>query len=184
MRISDTARVALILSLGVLVGVWGCGGGSKNETSTAEDTTATAAPKDTTTRGRIEAMLNETIDRTRYKDPSSLWENKLEYLHDRETYDDYVKRGQIPWAISIADTTMHIDVDSVTTYDHDSALVIVTAHFKGYTGKVSQLSMPLTVYYQDGRWIKPTVSVIEQQVSFDSIRNEAIKAAEREAGKG
>ena len=170
--------------IALLVSVWGCGGGSEKETTAAEDSTATVAPKDTSIEGQIEAMMNETIDRARYSDPSAFWENELEYLHERETYDKYIKRGQIPWAISVAETTMHVDVDSVTAFDHDSALVIVTAHFKGPLGKESQLTTPLTVYYQDGRWIKPTVSVIEQQVSYDSLRNEAIKAAEREAGKG
>ncbi len=181
MRMSDTKRFPILALLALALFLWGCGGGGSKSESEPADTTVAAAPPDTSIEAVISRMLNRAIERAHYGDVSGLWENELEYLHERETYDFYASRGQVEWAASTADTVQHIDVDSVTVFDHDSALVDATVHFKGPSGQETTLKQPMILYWQDGHWIKPTISVIQQQIAFDSIRNEAIKAAEEEA---
>ena len=181
MRICDSTRLLFIVLLGLLMAVWGCGGGSDTDTGST-DTTA-AAPPDTSVEGIVSTMLNDAVERAGYGDVSGLWDNEFNYLHEQETYDFYVKRGQVTWAGSTADTVQRIEVLSVTPFDQDSALVGVVVHFKGPSGKETELDQDLVIYRQDGRWIKPTISAIALQVNYDSIRNEAIRAAEREAGQ-
>ena len=175
MRVSDTSRRLLIAVLGALLFIWGCG----NDDGRPADTADPVESDSLTIEKEIEAVLNTSLDRVRLGDKSGLWENEFEYLRERETFDKYVTRGEISYAN--ADTLSYVEVTSVVRYPTDSALVGVVVHCEVPTGRKSTLDDDVIVYFHNGRWIKPTVSVISQQVMYDSIRNEAIKAAEREA---
>jgi len=172
MRISNASRRLLIAVLGALLFIWGCGNDADPPADPVESDSLTIEKE-------IEAVLNTPLDRLRLGDKSGLWENEFEYLHDRETFDRYVTRGEISYAN--ADTLSYVEVTSVVRFPTDSALAGVVVHFEGPTGMKSTIEDQVIVYSQDGRWIKPTVSVIRQQLMYDSLRNEAIKAAERES---
>ena len=124
-------------------------------------------------------MLNETITRLRYGDKSGLYDNEFEYAQDETTFDKYLGMTQI--RIAQADTITSVEVRHVDFYDRDSAFVDVTVHFEGPTGQKSYYRDKIVVYYHRGRWIKPTVSVIDLQVHYDDMIRVADSAAEAEA---
>jgi hypothetical protein len=128
----------------------------------------------------INAMMNEAMERLRLGDKSYLFDLEFEYLQDDITYDDYLNMAQIKWAS--ADTITHVEIRDVELFDHDSALVDVTLHFEGVTGKKSYHRDKTVVYYHRGRWIKPTVSVIDMQAAYDEKIRVADSAAKAEAG--
>jgi hypothetical protein len=80
-----------------------------------------------------------------------------------------------------ADTITFVEVRHVNFFDHDSAIVDVTVHFEGITGKKSFHRDKIVVYYHNGRWIKPTVSVIDLQLNYDNMIRVADSAAAAEA---
>ena len=129
----------------------------------------------------IERMLKETIARLKYGDKSALYENEFEYFTDEKTYDDYLEKAEIRWAQ--ADTVTLIEVKHIDLFDRDSALVDVTVHFEGPTGKKSYLDDRLYVYYHKGRWIKPTVTVIDLQLNYEEKIRIADSAAAAEAAE-
>ena len=176
MRVCSLYRLLLAALIAVVVGLAGCGGGEEAETpSQAEGAADDSLPFDK----QIEAHLNRTIDRLRYGDRSGLWEDEFEYIHQDWTFSQYLDNRNVRFAN--ADSLKFIEVRKVERYDMDSAVAKVTFHFEGPTGKINYVDQVFSLYYHNGRWIKPTISSYTQQAAIDSVREEAIKAAQEEA---
>lgn len=156
---------------------WGCSGGDQAQ----EPGPSRATSGDSLTfEKQIEQQINLVMDRLRYDDRSGLWENELEYFYDEMTFDEYLKIGRISNAS--ADTLEFIEVRKITEFP-DSLVLSVGVHFRGPSGRESILSDQMTMYRKEGRWVKPTLSHWQGQAAFDSVRQEAIDAATREAGR-
>jgi hypothetical protein len=127
--------------------------------------------------------MNEAMDRLRYKDKSFIYENEFRYYRDKYTFDDYLKEKRIVSAQ--ADTLERIDVIGVTYFGQDSAKADVNVHFKGPSGNPTILEEKgVTLYWHEGRWIKPTVSNIIAQKEYEAIMEKAKSASESEMGSG
>lgn len=175
MKVSKRYRFLVLFVLVALVAVLGCGG--DDQTETVADT---KPAEDTLPFARVlEKQFNQTLDRLRYGDRSGLWENEFPFLREEMTFDLYVQDRQIRFAN--ADSLTFLEVRHVDKFDMDSAVCEVTFHFEGLSGKKHFADQEFTVYYYQGKWIKPTISSYAQQAHVDSLMQEAIKAAEREA---
>jgi len=154
----------------------GCSSNSGKNGDTISDTVSIAAM---TEDDKIEAIMNEAMDRLRYKDKSFLYENEFAYYREKFTFDDYLKERKI--ASAQADTLEYINVISVTYFGQDSAKADVEVHFKGPSGKetvLQEIGVPL--YWHEGKWIKPTVSNVIAQHEYDEIIERAKAASESE----
>jgi len=130
-----------------------------------------------TVKDTIEANLSEAMERLYYHDNSGLYENEFAYLKDEHNFDSYITFGQISYRNP--KQVSRLVVDSIELYQHDSALTWVTIDLEDNTGKVETISeQALITYFHDGRWIKPTVSVIQNQIPYDEIIQQAIRDAE------
>ncbi len=127
----------------------------------------------------IEKMLNEGLMRLKYRDKSGLYELEFEYLRDEKTYDEYLTMGEIRWASM--DTINHLEVNDVHFYDDDSAWVEATYVFDSPTQGRSETPDEFMVYKHNGRWIKPFVSIIDNQLLYEKTIEDARKAALEEA---
>lgn len=167
--------VALCCTLCLAISMLGvnCGKVDDGKKDTKTDTVTPGSKEDH--MRRIEANLNDALTRLRLGDKSGLWENEFDYLLDKETFDFYLSRRELEY--SQADTLMQLDVNDVRLFMPDSAMAFVTIHFEGPTGMKTLLDDSVKVYYHNERWIKPTVSVISQQVSYDSLIHLADSAA-------
>ncbi len=154
---------------------------SKTENNSNSDTTAVADTSAQTEDDQIEALMNEAMDRLRYKDKSFLYENEFAYYREKYTFAYYLNEVKIKSAQ--ADTLEHVNVVSVTYYGTDSARADVEVHFKGPSGNKTILREPNAMLYRrDGHWIKPTVSNSLAQRQYEEIRENAEKAAKSESG--
>ena len=183
MNTKKVPKVSKILLLMVAVaGVgffWSCGKKSDSSDAGQDATVASNAKGELSEEKIIEEMLNEAITRLRYGDKSGLYENEFDYATDEIGFDEYLAKGEIRYAQ--ADSIAFIEVRHVKFFDHDSARVDVTVHFEGPTGKKSYLRDKIVIYYHKGRWIKPTVSIIDLQLNYDNMIRVADSAAEAEA---
>jgi len=177
MQKSNLIRYATPILFSLLLLILSCSpktdSDSKSGTTSATDTTAL------TEDDRIEQIMNEAMDRLRYKDKTFLYENEFAYYREKFTFDDYLKERAI--ASANADTLEYIDVRSVTYFGEDSAKAYIEVHFKGLSGKETVLEengVPL--YRHEGRWIKPTVSNVIAQREYDDIIEKAKAAVESE----
>jgi hypothetical protein len=178
-----TGRIlSFALALGVMALVLGCG--QKSE-SNGKAKSAVDASSGQTDREQIQTALTEAITRWHYGDKAALYDNEFEYLQDKYSFDEYLTFRQIEYAE--ADTVTAINVQDVTPFGHDSAMVKVEIVFTGPSGKISKDYDKYIMYHHRGRWIRPTVGTIEQQNGYDAVRHQADSAAEaeaRESGKG
>ncbi|MFQ6008915.1 MAG: hypothetical protein ACE5K8_08210, partial [Candidatus Zixiibacteriota bacterium] len=174
------AREALLLTLCISLLV-SCS--SKTELDdVGQDSTSMADKMDEAAEKEIiDRMLNETITRLRYGDKSALYENEFEYFTDEVNFDEYLERDEIKWAQ--ADTITFLEIKNVEFFDRDSALVSLTVHFEGPTGQKSYLDDRIVVYHHKGRWIKPTVTVIDLQLDYEEKIRVADSAAAAEAAE-
>lgn len=126
-------------------------------------------------RDTIEYILNEAMARDRYKDNSAFYENEFQYLTDKEDFDTYIEHGEIKFERN--DWVNKLDVISLDLFNHDSAYVGVHVHLEYINGDTISTTDTIVVYYHNNRWIKPTISVIKNQVEYEKL----IKAAEEAA---
>lgn len=153
----------------------GCSSEKEAENDNSAQTSTSAMTKD----DQIEAIMNEAMDRLRYKDKSFIYENEFRYYRDKFTFDDYLKERRI--ASAQADTLEFIDVLNVTYFGEDSAKADVEVHFKGPSGKETiRPEKGVTLYWHEGKWIKPTVSNVIAQKEYDDIIEKAKSASESE----
>ncbi len=177
MKVRETLLIMLCV---VLIASCNSKTGSDN---VGQDSTLIAGEIDEASEKEIIGrMLKETITRLKYGDKLALYENEFEYFTDEVNFDDYLEKGEIKWAQ--ADTITFLEIKNVELFDRDSAIVNLTVHFEGPTGKKSYLDDKVVVYYHRGRWIKPTVTVIDRQLDYEEKIRVADSAAAAEAGEG
>lgn len=173
---SETSKILLLMLVSVGVGLFVSCSKKSDSGDTGRDATVGSFPKgELSEEAAIEETLNEVVTRLRYGDKSGLYDNEFEYATDETTFDDYLTKGEIRYAQ--ADTITFIEVRHVKFFDHDSAAVDVTVHFEGPTGKKSYLRDKIVVYHHKGRWIKPTVSIIDLQADYQEKIRVADSAA-------
>jgi len=170
-----TFKLRRLAFAGALLALVGCGGQSDTDTA---DSAAAAGADSLTLDKQLEVQMNAVFDRLRYDDKSGLWENEFEYLREERTFDDYVTQPYI--ANASADSLVRIEVTSVERLG-DSAVARVLVHFDN-AGRKSVIDDKVTLYWHQGKWIKPTISRLKDQAAFDSVRNAAIEAAKKESG--
>lgn len=177
----------LVGGLLLLSGMVGCGGGDDTEVPPAsEQVVATEEPAGSIVRvpdapgatgeraadwAAIHAVVDEVLTRLSYSDKSGLWENEFGYLRAQETFQDYIKRGEVTWAN--VDGLKFVEIKDMLFFGQDSALVETEFHFENPQGIVEGQPMPLMAYYREGRWIRPYVSTISHQVEYDALMNQA-----------
>ena len=159
--------VCLIIILTALVGLIGCSGDTETSRATedAVQPGASDKPQLVTVRDTIEYNLNHAMNRLRLNDKSGLYDNEFEYFRAETSFDDYLKLRNI--AAAKVDSLSSLDVTDVTMFGHDSADVKLIVHFIGSTGKHTEFPDGFMVYYNDGNWIKPTVSTIDKQIEWE-----------------
>lgn len=173
----------IVLSVFFVFKMFGC---STDTTDEVTDTTETEMtdikpPKKelVTVKDTIEAVLSDAMDRLMYWDNTGLYENEFAYYTDEFTFDDYLKTGQISY--KNPSTVIDLVVDSLYLFEHDSAEVWVTITLEHQDGKTEQMSeQRLITYWHKGKWIKPTISVIQYQVEYDELIRQAEEAAKWE----
>jgi len=184
MKVISKKKILLLLELGAVLSgfMYGCGGDQSAEQAGVDDATVSDAPDEPVTLAdTIELALNEALRRVKYGDKSNLYENEFDYLKDQMGYDKYLTLGPVRYAE--ADSLSWVDVVSVDLYDtgeYDSAWIDVVVNFEGPLGDKHSLEDRIVVYRHNGRWIKPTASVISQQIDYDRIIHEADSAAAAE----
>lgn len=172
----------IFLSLSVLFIFYGCSDDSKNESTdnqqiAVESTSTQKEPL--TVKDTIEAALAEAMERLRLHDNSGLYENEFSYLTDETSFDEYLTFGQITQRPPGNVTALA--VDSLEMFAHDSASVWVSITVELQDGSVKELTeQKLIVYYHKNRWIKPTVSVIKNQVEYEDLIRQAEEASKWE----
>jgi len=168
----------LFFGTAIFIIVIGCGNDSKNNTddisAAVTDTGQSLSQND-----ELEALMNEAMDRLRYQDKTFIYENEFRYYRDKFTYDDYLKERAI--SLANADTLEHIDVINSTFFGKDSVKLDVDVIFKGPSGKKTvKRENGLTLYWHEGKWIKPTVSNIIAQKEYEDIIEKAKSASQSE----
>lgn len=129
-------------------------------------------------RDQMQATLNEVVARWHNGDKAVLYDNEFDYVRDRISFDDYLKRAELKLD---ADTVKAMNVQSVEMFGQDSAKAKVEVVFEGPTGKISKRIDSYYLYHYRGRWIRPTISGLAAQREWDSLRTAADSAAEAEA---
>jgi hypothetical protein len=174
----------LLLSLGLLallsgLVLFGCSGNGGKSESDADVSSASDSVADSADIKEIQAMFDEAATRWHYGDKAVLYDLEFEYLQKEYTFDEYLDFRQVRWLE--ADTLASITVDSVEFFGRDSAYATATAMFVGPGGDTTYMPDTYPVYYHRGRWIHPTVSVIDKQLEFDERKRVADSAAAAEA---
>ena len=169
-------KIALAIALFTLL-VLGCG---ENKETTQKVESADQNP--VTPEGKeklFKDIINQAMDRLRYKDKSYLYELEFPYYREENTFDKFLEHGKIRGAQ--ADTLEFVDIVKLSMYEPDSAVAHVEVHFKGPTGEETIFKGDsLTFYWYAGKWIRPTVSTYDAQRQLDEIRQRADSAAQAE----
>jgi len=151
----------LFLILAVIVIVYsftGCGGNSGDDSAALSDI-------EQADREEIAAMLEEMAMRFKYRDKAVLYENELEFLRERFTFEKYLKNNTIRGAQ--ADSVHSIKVIDITFFDRDSARVKDEIVLKGSGSETKIINNEYTVYHHQGRWTKPTIGFYSGQIKYE-----------------
>lgn len=172
----------ILLSLSVLFIFYGCSNDSKEESKENQQTQidSTYTHKELlTVKDTIEAALSDAMERLKHFDNSGLYENEFAYFTDGTSFDEYLKMGQITY--HPPGDVIALEVDSLLMYAHDSASVWVTISLEYQDGTVEEMTeQNLIVYYHQNKWIKPTVSVIKNQIEYEELIKQAEEASQWE----
>jgi len=142
----------------------GCGGDSGGDSAAVKSTQETD-------REEIEAMLDEMMWRFKYRDKAALYENELEFLREEYTFDAYRKHNTIRFAQ--ADSVSSFKILDISFFDRDSAKVHDEVVLKG-AGKDSVVyDNEYMVYYNQGRWRKPTIGFYGGQLKYEKEKAES-----------
>ena len=162
--------------------IFGCSGDSQNDADInieAPDTTSTIVNNELlTAEDSITQALSEPWERSLYNDNSGFYENEFSYLTDETMFDEYLTYGQISYKME--NEVIGVEVVNIYYFLPDSAMVDVSVTLRSPKGEEKKFTEYLPIYYFEGRWIKPTVSVIKNQISYDDRIQKAIDAAEEE----
>ena len=113
----------------------------------------------------ISEMLIETIERFRYNDKGGFYDNELPFLREKLTFDEYLHNDFISEAK--ADSVVSFEILEINLFKPDSARIKDRVTFVGTLGDTHFLNNEYTVYYQGGRWIKPTISFLNGKIYPD-----------------
>ena len=143
----------------------------------SEDPVEITAGDSLSDSAQLVAVIRETIERLRFGDKSGLYENEFRYFREKETYDDYLRHGEVTWAN--ADSLDSIHIVDVTLFGRDSAHCSVLYFFGGVsTHDPSQPLPTLRAYWHEGRWIKPYMSSISRQLDYEALIRQAEEDSE------
>ncbi len=126
-------------------------------------------------RLEIETSLAEIAGRWRYGDKAVLYEHEFEYFQSEHTYDGYLEIARVKRMES--DTVVDFRVKDVKFFDRDSVSVAVDVVFVGPSSDTTRLPQTWTMFYHRDRWIRPTLSTIQNQFEFEERRRQADSAA-------
>lgn len=126
-------------------------------------------------RLEIETSLAEIAGRWRYGDKAVLYENEFEYLQSEHTYDAYLEIARIKRMES--DTVVAFQVKDVKFFDRDSAKATIDVVFVGPSLDTTRMPQLWTLFYHQDKWIRPTLSTLENQLVFEERRRKADSAA-------
>ena len=149
-------RSLVLLAAAVLVG---CGGDAKEESAAPENDIAQAD------REEITAMLDELVFRFKYRDKAALYENELEFLREEYTFDEYRRHNTIRFAQ--ADSVVAFKVLDIKLFGRDSARVRDEVELLGFNYEPRVINNEYTVYYNQGRWLKPTIGFYPGQLEYE-----------------
>jgi len=163
-------RLLLTLILGAMTpALMQCGGDQESPAEIGGDSLSDSA--------QLVAIVRSTVERLRYGDKSGLYENEFQYFHEQETYDDYLRHGEVTWAN--ADSLDSIQVLAVQLFERDSAHLEVLYHMNS-AGEVQPPPNRgrLKAYWHQGRWIKPYMSSIDRQLDYEELIRQAAEDSE------
>ncbi len=163
----------------------GCSNDTSNKESSENTDVATQQeivdssyiPKELlTVQDTIQASLWEAMERLLYFDNSGLYENEFSYYTDEHSFDKYLTYAQITY--HAPGEVISLEVDSLEMFAHDSALAWVTIELKFAEDKIQEMTeQRLIVYYHNDKWIKPTISVIKNQLEYEDLIRQAEEAS-------
>ncbi len=172
---------SLIASVLLTLFLLSCGDNEKTPDKTDVITQNPATPEGK--EKLFEDIVNESIQRLKYRDRSFHYEMEFPYYRDEHTYDDYLASAGVPY--SQVDTMEFVDILSLESFEPDSIVALINSHFKGPRGLETVVKGgKLTFYWHDGRWVKPTFSSYTEQHQNDEIRRQADSAARAEEKLG
>lgn len=169
MNVNKSILYTVLFLMTVLLAA--CSSDQAEKTETAE-TNLTQAEADS---AAIQATLTEIITRWRYGDKSALYEQEFDYFRLENSYDKYLEFDDVKKMN--ADSAYAFNVKGVKFFDRDSAAVDVEVVFKGATGNLSYDYDTYRMYYNNGRWVRPSFSVPQFQREFEEARRIADSAA-------
>lgn len=159
-RINSFFRLFLILLItGVL---FGCSGQSDNKTDKPETATVDDLTQGDPDKQAIKDMLEEAIERLRYGDKGGLYDNEFDFVKEKYTFDEYLQHLYIKTATG--DSVTSFDILDIKLLDGDSARVRDRVVFVGVQGDTSVMHNEYSVYYENDRWIKPTIGFKTGQI--------------------
>jgi len=133
---------------------------------------------DATLKDTVEYTINKTFTLLKYGDKSGLFENEFSYITDGKTFDEYLKYGEVS-SVKVESLTV-VDVLAIDQFDGDSLKASVQVNFLGPSGKPTFIKDRITMYQQNGHWIKPIVGRLKGQLDYLKRMHEADSAADAE----
>jgi len=174
-----TRKSIMILLIGILIFAFiSCSSDKKEVPDDTSDLDTNYYSHLTAEEQEIANTLNGALQRLRYDDKSGLYELEFSYYTDENSYDEYIKRGEIQYAKM--DSIHHLDVYDFVYYDDDSVDISVAYVFNSADGNLAKLNDKFRLYNSHDRWVKPTVTRLKYQLEYDFQIQQAIKAAEEE----
>jgi len=126
----------------------------------------------------IQNTLTEVITRWRHGDKSALYDQEFDYFKFEFSYDDFLELDNVKKMN--ADSAYGFNVQGIKFFDRDSAAVDVEVVFKGLTDSLTFDYDTYTMYYTNGRWVRPSFSAPQYQKEFEEARRIADSAAAAE----
>lgn len=120
----------------------------------------------------IRLSLEDALVRLAYHDKTGLWENEFPYLHDQETVDKYIRRGEISWAN--VDSLLGVEINSISIVA-DTATVMGNFVFLNADGNPKKSPTSLPLFRINDRWIKPYVSDLLHQREYEDLIRKSIE---------
>lgn len=131
----------------------------------------------------IEAGMTEALIRWSYRDKAALYENEFECIRAKYSLEEYLNHFKVK-AANGADTVVGYYVTGATFYDRDSVIVDDVVIFNGATGTRHDFINKDKLFYRQGRWIRPTLSTMKDQLDYENLIRQADSAAAAEEEEG
>ena len=123
--------------------------------------------------------MRQALWRWKHRDKAALYDMEFPYVREEYTYDEYLQDERIKKAN--ADSLIGYRVTAVEFLEHDSAIVDDELTWLGPSGDTTVLENRNMLYYYGGRWIRPTLGTLEQQLQNDDLQRitDSLSAANR-----